>query len=148
MSKFEIWIIILTLIYVLATILIFGITSYQIYQYRKELRGRAILDGITANREILMIGIQHPELLKIFDINNEKNTEEELLSRYAQLWINQAHSIWYRYNLGLLDEAEWSPMRKDLLNMFNYPTIKKRWQATKYAYSERFKNFIDELDAS
>lgn len=142
MTTFETWIVILTSVYVAGTLLLFGVTAYQIYHYRKELRHRAVLDMAAANREILMIGIQHPVLLKLFTKGRSK--EEELLSRYAQLWINHAHAIWHRHTIGHLDDEEWLPVREDMLEMFNVPVVKSRWDTTKWAYPKGFQMFIDD----
>jgi len=147
MSKFEIWIVFLTFSYVVATVLLFGVSVYQIYQYRKELRSRALFELIATNRELLMLGIQYPKLLKVF-ANTKDDIEEELLSRYAQLWINHAQAAWFRYVHRLLNNDEWVPLRKDLLNMFQDPEVKKRWEGSKWAYPKKFQSFIDNLQNS
>lgn len=134
--------IILTVLYVIATVFIFGVTAYQIIHYRKELRQRAVLDMVQSNRDILMIGIQNPVLLKVFC--NLEDEQEELLSRYAQLWINHAHALWYTHVIvGHIDNEEWKPLKEDIFKMLNQPVIRKRWEKNKQGYPDKFQLFID-----
>lgn len=142
LTTFESWIIILTLVYVAATLSLFGVTAYQIHHYRKELRHRAILDMAAANREILILAIEHRPLLKIFSTG--KDEEEEMISRYAQLWINHAHAIWHSSVVGHISAEEWFPVKEDILKMFHLRAIKSRWESTKWAYSRAFRAFIDD----
>lgn len=143
MKSFETAMMILTIINVFAIIVILGINSRQLVYLRKELRLRTVLDMASSNREIILAGINNPHL---FECLRSENGEEgnELLSRYAQLWINLAHTIWYQHKIGLLEEAEWRPVRDDILNMFTTkPHVKQRWEKYSKRYSKGFRSFVD-----
>jgi hypothetical protein len=141
MTTFHIWMLILTGISGAGALSLFGVVAIQIYYYRKELRYRSIIDMATAHRETLKVGIDRPELLKVFQ--KETNLKEERVSRYAQMWINHAHAIWYRYDIGLMDKRQWEPVKNDMLQMFDNPVVRRRWKDNRLRYHTGFQEIID-----
>ena len=145
MTAYDKWSLIINGFAAMVSFFLFSVIAYQIYHYRQELRGRTILDIKSATREILAFAIRDPRLLALFEVDNT-DTEREVLSRYAQLWINHAHGIWHlRYSAAHLNFDEWYRMREDMKNLFSLPLVEERWERWKNAYPGKFQNFVGNL---
>ena len=137
-------VLIATGIYTFLTMLIFIAMTWQIRQYNKERQQRALFDILAVNRELLKFGIEQ-NLVKEF-LGVQSTGGREVLSRYAQMWINFAYFIWQSSRQKHLTRKQWKALKIDVLDhLFQVPLILERWEEVKElgVYEREFVVFID-----
>lgn len=124
---------------------------FQLRYFVKQLKLHSFLEVIRTNRELIMLGISNPELLRelrmgsrtIYD-EADFHPEKEIRTRYCQLWINQAHTAWQAHKMGLYTKDNWKAFKKDIVeNIFQTEEFKKRWPKVRSYYAKDFREFVN-----
>ena len=143
-SDFDIPTVVASLALVVSLIVMF-FTARQVSLLVRQLRLDSLIKISDANREIISLGFDKPELWKTLydstDIADAKSAEER--KRYLQLWFNHMHVIWKARNLGLLDRHEWSACKADMSDFLQIRSLKTHWEEVRNCYPKPFQKFLD-----
>lgn len=88
------------------------------------------------------------ELARVFRIgmvNPESLTEDEF-TQFGYLGITlfrRLENIFFQYQSGMIDEDFWIGHRDNILWFFHRPGTQAWWKDRKFAFSKRFREFLD-----
>jgi len=88
------------------------------------------------------------ELARIFRIGMESPdalTEDES-TQFGYLGISlfrRFENVFFQYQSGMIDEDFWSGHRDNILWFFHRPGMQAWWKDRKFAFSKRFREFLD-----
>src|SRR5437016_6124612 len=77
----------------------------QVRAYLRQLRFDSLSRILETNRELLVIGFEHPDLLSVLE--GEPLQDSRRQKRYLQLWINQMNMMWIAQQNGMIDRTTW-----------------------------------------
>ncbi len=123
------------------------LTARQVSLLSRQLRLDSQIKISDANRQIISLGFDKPELWKIVDDSREildaKKAEQR--KRYLQLWFNHIQIVWKANDLGLFDQDEWRASRADIADFLTIRALRTHWSEVKRFYSKPFQKFIDSI---
>jgi hypothetical protein len=122
------------------------ITITQLVLLRRQLKLDTLIKITDSNREIVAIGMSHPQLWPGIEGEDESCSGEfEAQRRYLQLWINHMQLMWGAWRLGVISREEWNAYRLDMADLLHLPSSRDHWERVARFYPKRFRRFIAEL---
>ena len=98
-----------------------------------------------------MAGIigSNKELARIFRIGmmNPDTLDEDEFAQFGYLGISlfrRFENVFFQYQSGMIDEDFWTGHRDNILWFFHRPGMQAWWKDRKFAFSKRFREFLDE----
>ena len=93
------------------------------------------------------------ELARIFRIGmvDPKALNEDELTQFGYLGISlfrRFENVFFQYQSGMIDEDFWVGHRDNILWFFHRPGTQAWWRDRKFAFSKRFREFLDESKPS
>ena len=134
-----------SMVIMIATLICVAIQTRKLSKQTKSLEnsimGNIIWQITTNHRELLSNIFNFPILGKALhpDMSNDEIEKKYFLS----MFINHAESIYQQSRLGNISQDYWEPIETDMINMFNSPEVKARWEEVKIFHSKQFQEFID-----
>lgn len=88
------------------------------------------------------------ELARIFRIGmvDPKGLNEDEFTQFGYLGISlfrRFENVFFQYQSGMIDEDFWIGHRDNILWFFHRPGFQVWWKDRKYAFSQRFREFLD-----
>jgi hypothetical protein len=88
------------------------------------------------------------ELARIFRIGmvDPNGLDEDEFTQFGYLGISlfrRFENVFFQYQSGMIDEDFWVGHRDNILWFFHRPGIQAWWKDRKYAFSQRFREFLD-----
>jgi len=88
------------------------------------------------------------ELVRIFRIGsvNPNALNEDEFTQFAYLGISlfrRFENVFFQYQSGMIDDDFWVGHRDNILWFFRRPGFQAWWKDRKYAFSQRFREFLD-----
>ena len=88
------------------------------------------------------------ELARIFRIGmiDPKALSEDEFTQFGYLGISlfrRFENVFFQYQSGMIDEDFWVGHRDNILWFFHRPGFQAWWKDRKYAFSKRFREFLD-----
>ncbi len=98
-----------------------------------------------------MAGIigQDKDLARIFRVGmvDPNALDEDELTQFGYLGISlfrRFENVFFQYQSGMIDEDFWVGHRDNILWFFHRPGMQVWWQDRKFAFSQRFRQFLDD----
>jgi hypothetical protein len=98
-----------------------------------------------------MAGIigSNKELARIFRIGmmNPDTLDEDEFAQFGYLGISlfrRFENVFFQYQSGMINEDFWTGHRDNILWFFHRPGMQAWWKDRKFAFSKRFREFLDE----
>ena len=111
----------------------------QIVWFNRQLKLDTLFKISEINRELLIFGIERPELLEI--LGNGMPTSDEQ-RRYLQLWINQADIVYQAASQKLLTKEVSAALTRDIGEFFRKDGVILYWKEVEGYYSEGLRRFL------
>lgn len=128
----------------LVEIMALGLIVIQLVYLRKQIRLDAFLKILVGNRELIGMGLNHPELLSVIE-EGKKDKEKAKVERYAQIWINQIYLIHKGHKENLYDTETWNAYQADIKDFLKLKSAREQWESSKTYYPESFQDFMNGL---
>ena len=104
----------------------------------------ALNNIINEHREIFVSILANPLLPEI--IKGKYKSVKKFSKRIiATMLINHCQNAYSLYEKNIINHDEFYGMQKDIINLFSWPIIKKRWPKIKSYYPDKFQNLINSL---
>lgn len=89
------------------------------------------------------------ELARIFRIGmvNPDDLTEDEFTQFGYLGISlfrRFENVFFQYQSGMIDEDFWVGHRDNILWFFHRPGMQMWWRDRKFAFSQRFREFLDD----
>jgi len=117
--------------------------AVQVRAYLRQLRFDALSRILEVNRQLLLVGFEHPELLTVLE--GQTIADFRMQKRYFQMWLNQVHLMWLAHKENLIDETYWDGHSRDFISLANLENFKTHWEGAKTYYEGEFRVFVDSL---
>jgi hypothetical protein len=115
--------------------------ALQQHLTRRQHRAEALIKICETNRQLVITGLENPDLLKIIGSGRKK---EEVRRRYLQIWLNQVE-LMFRLNLfGLFQTTHWRGLERDIRDFMEMPAMNEHWHNCRNYYADDFQRFVDE----
>ena len=93
------------------------------------------------------------ELARIFRIGmvDPGALNEDEFTQFGYLGISlfrRFENVFFQYQSGMIDEDFWVGHRENILWFFHRPGIQVWWKDRKFAFSQRFREFLDSTTGS
>lgn len=105
----------------------------------KQSRANALIQIYANNRDLLSMGFDHPQLLKVLS----NGQEEDFSRRYLQMWVNHMSLLFQLQKQGSLTREQWQAFELDIRDLMQIPAMETHWQPRGEFYPADFRNFID-----
>ncbi len=122
--------------------------ALQIRAGTKATQSQTYQMATSALAEMAAIVGQDSQLARIFRIglvNPEALTEDEF-TQFGYLGISlfrRFENVFFQYQSGMIDEDFWIGHRDNILWFFHRPGMQEWWKDRKFAFSKRFREFLD-----
>lgn len=128
----------------LASIVLCIVTICSHRRDTKSLRGDIFSNIINNHRNLFNTIYSNDKLYTTYKKNvSASHNEEAVLGTF---FINHADYLYYYYNKSLIDDDIWNSLEIDIVEIFNMPFVKKRWEDYQEFYPTNFYNYIKELE--
>lgn len=100
---------------------------------------------IEINRNLMGMGFEHPDLLKVVDGQRIENPLRQ--KKFIQLWINQFELMWRARKARMIDDAYWDALQQDIMFFYKLDFVAEHWKTAKHYYAIDYAGFIDQIIA-
>ena len=119
------------------------ISGEQLQALQMNIQSTTIQSVVSAHRDIVDVAMAKPAvLLKLLGSENET---EVLTQLFADILINHAYTTFMLRELSALPKGIWETLQPGVLNVFNMPYVRTRWESGNIQrhYRQDFADFVN-----